>query len=127
MYLADIARFNKQTDHGAVLGTHQVVVHCRAQQKRWNRCHIRITLAIRENNKPLTLTNQRIHFIKDLTDALLEPSTTAVHVVKTFDPSGIELWQLSICVDVQNLGKFVVINDWKWQHNLTAMPGQRLK
>ena len=127
MDLSHIAGLNQKADLGAALGSHEVVVDRGTQQKRRNRRHRDVAVTIAEDNEPLSLTDQCINLAENLSQATVQGRSPAGNRIQARNAYARETGLISIGIDVQHLGQFVIVDYREGKHDLAAVRGCGLK
>ena len=104
VHLTDISRLHDQGNLGACLTPYQMMMNSRAQQQRRDRCKVRGGIAIGQHNKTHPSIQEGIHLREDLLQARLERHRSPIHVVQAHDFGCSKPGEVSIGVDMEDLG-----------------------
>ncbi|CAB4717131.1 unannotated protein [freshwater metagenome] len=120
MHLSNIACFYNQAHFCASFLANEVMMDSRSKKQRRNRCMVCVPIAIREDNYPGAIGNRDGYLASDLFNTLTQGGSTTCNRKESANPMRCEPWQVTISVHMDNLGQLIVINDRKWQDDLST-------
>ena len=127
MHFAAVARLHDERDLGAGLLAHEVLVHRRGQQHRWDRGELGGGVPVGEHEDAHAILDRLRDAAADLHEARFETATTFAHPVQAAHAYCPKARQVAVLVDGENLGELVVVDDRLRQDDLAAACRPRLQ